>query len=80
MKANNVISIIDYRNNRTANTLERQLEQLRVRGYTELAYSIELEKVNGEIDKTVHFFDEPASGLAAVGRLFDNPKGSSKVE
>ncbi|MES2105737.1 MAG: hypothetical protein V4634_17080 [Pseudomonadota bacterium] len=77
MKANNVISIADYRNNRTANTLERQLEQLKVKGYTELAYSIELEKLEHDIDLAPQLRDEPASGLAAVGRLPDNPKDSN---
>ncbi|MES2069806.1 MAG: hypothetical protein V4488_05625 [Pseudomonadota bacterium] len=79
MKVNNVISIIEYRNNRTANTLERQLEQLKVRGYTELAYTIELGRVEHGVDTTIDLLDEPASGLAAVGRLSDNPKDSSVV-
>ena len=77
MKANNVISIVDYRNNRTANTLERQLDQLKVKGYTELAYSIELEKLKHDIDLAPQLRDEPASGLTAVGRLPDNQKDSN---
>ncbi|GGC58256.1 hypothetical protein [Undibacterium terreum] len=79
MKANNVISIIDYRNNRAANTLERQLEQLKVCGYTELAYFIELGKVNHPLNKISHVREEPSSGLATVGRLFDNPKGNNSL-
>jgi len=79
MEVNNVISMADYRNSRTANTLERQLDQLKVRGYTEVAYSIELEKIDQDINQAAHSRDEPASGLAAVGRLLDNPKGSNIV-
>ncbi|MFZ6648982.1 hypothetical protein ACO0LO_24870 [Undibacterium sp. TJN25] len=72
MKTSNVISLTDYRNRQTANTLERQLEQIKARKHTELAYSAELKSLS--LHKLISTSEEPASGLAAVGKLPGNPQ------
>ncbi|WP_394778842.1 hypothetical protein [Undibacterium sp.] len=71
MKTSNVISLADYRNRQTANTLERQLAQIKARKQPGVAYAAELKFSLG---KSGTASEEPASGLATVGKLPGSPQ------
>lgn len=71
MKTKNVITIKEYRNQDTVDTLEKLLEMARSGKVTGLIYTVRLDDWNHGVGVTGYYREDPISGLGAVGRVFD---------
>jgi hypothetical protein len=71
MKAANVISIKEYRNQETISTLEQLLEKARAGEVIGLAYSVCLCEWSSGVGATGTYRDSPETALGGIGRLYE---------